>query len=150
MTKKSQIIFMEGKEKALDALFGNDDATFGYLAIGCKNETDSQNGFEDPLVTQNDSTAIGFNEIQQESYHRIKLQKVANGVERDPDSGKVLKKYQAVLDNENITQSQDINQIAVVDNQNTSSTTTIYSATTFQTFNKTNESSITFVIGFRL
>ena len=35
MTKKSQIIFMEGKEKALDALFGNDDATFGYLEKYC-------------------------------------------------------------------------------------------------------------------
>lgn len=149
MTKKSQIIFMKGKEKALDALFGDDDATFGYLAIGYE-KTSGQNGFEDPLATENDSTSTGFTEIQQDSYHRIKLQKIENGTERDPDSGKVLKKYQAVLDNDNITQSQDINQIAVVDNQNIEADTTIYSATTFQTFNKTNESSITFVIGFRI
>ena len=149
MVKKSQIIFMEGKEKALDALFGDENATFGYLAIGFQ-DTSGQNGFEDPLAVQNNSTPNGFMEIQQESYKRIKLEKVTDGVVRDPDSGKVLRKYQAVLENSNITQSQDINQIAVVDNQNIDAETTIYSATTFQTFNKTNESSITFVIGFRI
>ena len=41
----SQLIFMKGKEKALDALFdgSNDKAAFGYLAVGF-NEDATTNG----------------------------------------------------------------------------------------------------------
>lgn len=153
MTKKSQIIFMDGKEIALDSLFNGEDGAFGYLAIGYSSEDD--NGFEDPKENPT-ATNIdpGFKEINITnipSYKRIALQAVSGSAEKDPDTGKVLKKYQAILDTDNISTSQNINQIAVVDSATPNDAdTNIYSATTFPTFNKTSESSITFIIGFRL
>lgn len=144
MTKKSQIIFMNGKEKALKSLFYGENCPFGYLAIGY---AENDNGFEEP----NSDTESGFKEIQKANgYERIPLELYPEEADKDEDTGKVLVKFQATLPTTNITSSQDINQIAIVDNKNISEDTSIYSATTFPTFTKTAESSITFVVGFRL
>lgn len=151
MTKKSQVIFMSGKEKALKALFSNSQGTaiFGYLAIGYG--IDEENGFEDPDAN-NTATESGFKELPETNdYHRIPLSLHSDPVEKDGDTGKVLVKFTATLDENNIKQPQNINQIAVVDNAKIlGADTKIYSATTFPTFQKTQDSSITFVIGFRL
>lgn len=146
MVKKSQIIFMEGKERALKDLFSR---TFGYLAVGYV-EDESDNGFEDPL--ENDEiTKTGFNELgDANNYSRVPLELyTADSVERDTSTGKVLVKFSATLDESNIQDPQSINQIAIVDSSNLSEQN-IYSATTFPKFTKTSNSSITFVIGFRL
>lgn len=141
---------MKGKEKALKSLFSGDSAAFGYLAIGYEREKEN-NGFEDP--DRNDGASeTGFKELEQlNNYHRIPLQlHTDNPVDTDEDTGKVLVKFSATLDSNNLTDAQDINQIAVVDSGTIGADTEIYSATTFPTFTKTKDSSITFVIGFRL
>lgn len=137
--KKSQIIFMNGKEIALKKLFNHDGGAFGYLAVGYS----SQNGF----VDEND-----FKELTEVStYERIPLYLYeSDPVDKDEDTGKVLVKFMATLKSSNIQESQNINQIAVVDSKNIGAETKYYSATTFPTFTKTSQSSITFVIGFRL
>ena len=143
--KKSQIIFMSGKEQALKALFSGPNSAFGYLAIGYASE---DNGFLDPDKT--DVSESGFQELTEvSSYQRIPLT-LSGSTDKDEDTGKVLVKFSATLKETNITSSQNINQIAVVDSANIGADTKIYSATTFPTFTKTEESSITFVIGFRL
>ena len=145
MTKKNQIIFIDGKIKALNTLFS--EKNFGYLAIGY---AESDNGFEDPK-TSDTEIPNGFSELTRSDYERIKLQPSSDEPQIDTDTGKVLVKFEAILSENNIIESQQINQIAVVDNANANSAdTTYYSATTFPSFTKTNETSITFVIGFRL
>ena len=149
--KSSQVIFMDGKEIALKKLFdGKNGGVFGYLAIGYAN---TDNGFIDPKrgSSNEQNTSNGFNEVtESQGYHRIPLELYATDpVDKDKDTGKVLVKFTATLDTENIQQSQPINQIAVVDNATIGADTKIYSASTFQTFVKTGESSITFIIGFR-
>lgn len=147
MAKKGQVIFMDGKERALKALFTGDNSVFGYLAIGYVSE---DNGFEDPDAN-NSASSSGFNELEETNgYHRIALSLHSDPVDKDPDTGKVLVKFTATLDENNLTESQNINQIAVVDSGTIGADTHFYSATTFPTFTKTRESSITFVIGFRL
>lgn len=146
MAKKSQIIFMDGKEIALNSLFTGDNCPFGYLAIGY---TPEDNGFEEP----DGQTANGFNELEETNgYQRIALQPHSETAQKDSSTGKVLVKFTATLDTNNIKKTQAINQIAVVDSQSSigSADTKFYSATTFPTFMKTQDSSITFVIGFRL
>lgn len=147
MAKKSQIIFMDGKEQALRLLFNKDiENSFGYLAVGFA-ETD--NGFEDPRASS-DPIENGFNELNISSYRRVSLEPHTDEPEKDPDTGKVLVKFTATLDETNITEPQSINQIAIVDSAEVGADTNYYSATTFQTFTKTAESSITFVVGFKL
>jgi len=148
MAKKSQIIFMSGKEKALTELFAGDNPIFGYLAIGFAS---TENGFEDPGVN-GEIQETGFYELEQTNgYNRIPLQLHSdNPVTVDEDTGKVLVKFSATLDENNIQNATNINQIAVVDSGTIGADTKIYSATTFPTFEKTQDSSITFVIGFRL
>lgn len=147
MAKKGQIIFMDGKERALKALFTGDNCAFGYLAVGYMAE---DNGFEDP-DGNNDASESGFNELEDtNNYKRIPLTLYSDPVEKDGDTGKVLVKFTATLDENNLTDSQAINQIAVVDSATIGADTHVYSATTFPTFIKTRESAITFVIGFRL
>ena len=148
MAKKGQVIFMDGKEIALKKLFNGNDGAFGYLAIGY---AATDNGFEDPKAS-GQGTESGFQELEDiNGYHRIQLSLYeTDPVDKDPDTGKVLVKFTATLDTENITQSQNINQIAVVDNASIGADTKMYSATTFPTFTKTGDSAITFVIGFRL
>lgn len=142
---KSQIIFSKGKETAMKYLFGTDG--FGYLAIGY----DSNNeGFEDITDTQQTG---GFVEISgDESYQRIPLEYMPEGTTFEQDTEKVLVKFKATLDYENIQNGQNINQIAIVNNSATDSAqvdTDFYAATTFPTFVKNSLTSITFVIGFR-
>lgn len=148
MAKKSQVIFMSGKEKALTELFAGDNPVFGYLAIG---NTSEENGFEDPGLNNN-IIDTGFQELEETNgYTRIQLKlHTDNPVTTDEDTGKVLVKFSATLDENNIQNPQEINQIAVVDSGTIGADTKIYSATTFPTFTKTKDSSITFVIGFRL
>ena len=141
MVKSSQIIFMDGKEEALKKLFdGKNDGVFGYLAIGYYDEND--NGFE---------SVDDFKELEDTNgYHRIELSLSSDPVQKDESTGKVLVKFTGTLDSENIQQSQAINQLAIVDTKSIGANTNYYSASTFKTFTKTSESSITFVIGFRI
>lgn len=148
MVKKSQIIFMDGKEEALNRLFTGDDCPFGYLAVGYVGE---ENGFDDPAA-YTEATPNGFVELEDTNgYKRIQLKPHSEASEKDPTTGKVLVKFTATLDTDNIKQNQSINQIAVVDSKDVKAAETkYYSATTFPTFVKNQDSSITFVIGFRL
>ena len=152
MVKSSQIIFMEGKEIALKKLFnGSDGGIFGYLAVGYDSESDI--GFTDPQIDDSASSTGNFKELDEATleYERIPLSLYeTEPVDKDTSTGKVLVKFKATLDTSNITKSQNINQIAVVDNKTIGADTKIYSATTFPTFTKTNNTAITFVIGFRL
>lgn len=143
---QSQIIFMNGKEEALTNLFTGDKSSFGWLAVGYKSE---QNGFEDPV---DDTTKQnGFQEITATGYQRVQLQKyTAEEPVKDTSTGKVTVKFTATLDTTNIQEAQTINQIAIVDRQQISEETKFYSATTFADFTKTQDSSITFIIGFRI
>lgn len=149
MAKASQIIFTDGKEEALKALFNGDGATFGYLAVGYESEN---NGFEDPSIDEN-ATETGFNELDDSyGYTRVPLTLYdSNSIEKDPSTGKVLAKFSATLTENNITESQDINQIAIVNRADVGhADTKIYSATTFPPFTKNRDSAITFVIAFKL
>lgn len=148
MVKQSQVIFVNGKEKALKNLFGGENCPFGYLAVGY---VESENGFTDE--EGNDEIAeTGFVELEPtNNYQRMELKiDSASPVEKDYQTGKVLVRFTATMDTENVSTPQQINQIAVVDRKDIDVETQIYSATTFETFNKSSESSITFVIGFRL
>lgn len=149
MEKKSQIIFMHGKEKALKSLFSGDNSAFGYLAIGYAKE---DNGFIDPNSPGVAGTEFKeLNEVANYQRIQLKLYNTDGAPTRDVDTGKVLVKFTATLDENNITNSQTINQIAIVDSATANDADTkIYSATTFPDFTKTRDSSITFVIGFRL
>ena len=146
MATKSQVIFMGGKELALKALFT--EPNFCYLAIGYASEG---NGFEDTGSAKLEEIS-GFQELEEiNSYERIKLEvDTSSPVETDPDTGKVLVKFIATLPTSNIEQEQPINQLAIVDSKDINAETNVYSATTFPKFIKTKDSSITFVIGFRL
>ena len=149
MTKQNQLIFMEGKKKALERLFsGGENSVFGYLAVGYSSQ---DNGFEDPDAEES-VESNGFNELEETNgYERIPLQLQPNGVDEDSSTGKVLVRFSATLTEDIIKSSQEINQIAVVDSKDVrASDTKYYSATTFPTFTKSSESAITFVIGFRL
>ena len=134
----SQLIFVKGKEKALDALFdGTNQAAFGYVAIGYAED----NGFVDPGLDENSTqpTESNFQERKDTD----------NPVDIDTETGKVTVRYKAVLETGNID-SQNINQIAIINNGEKTDTDQIYSATSFQTFYKTDQTSLTFVIGFQL
>lgn len=141
--KTNQIIFLKGKEAALKKMFN--ESNFGYLAIGYDPE---DLGFEE--TEDSDITSKGFLELTQgiDGYERIDLEYYSSEV--DPDTQKALVKFKAELKTTNIT-GHRINQMAIVDNKTgTSAETTYFSATTFPTFNKTENSSITFIIGMRL
>ena len=143
MANSNQVIFLKGKEKALQILF--DSNNFGYLAIGYDPD---DLGFEDS--EDGDIISQGFLELDRtiSNYSRIPLDFMSS--EKDPDTGKVLVKFSAELKATNINGNK-INQMAIVDSlDGTNADTTYFSATTFPTFNKTNNSSITFVIGMRL
>lgn len=145
-TKQNQIIFLDGKEIALKSLFSN--KTFGYLAIGYSPTND---GFQNP---ENDVTQNGFVEISQTdddpTYMRIPLVPYGDAV-KDTSNGKVLCKFTADLDIDNIQNNLPINQFAIVNTATAGDVNTkIYAASTFSEFNKDNTIAITFVIGFRL
>ena len=148
MTKQDQIIFINGKEKGLKALFSSDN--FGYLAIG-KATIEDDNGFENPL---NDIDSNGFNEISvvndDSTYQRIPLQVVDDTI-KDTDTGKVTVKFTADLDIDNIVSGIRINQLAIVDSSDsTDPNTVMYAASTFPTFTKSEKIAITFLIEMKI
>lgn len=156
MAKYNQLVFLKGKEKALDALFagGSDEtsstpAIFGYLALGYNNTDD--NGFEDPAdESANVDENGGFQEITDaDGYQRIPLKASPDPVVKDTKSGQIIKKYEAELPASNITNSY-INQFAICDTETITTETIFYSAATFKTFLKTDDTSITFIIGFKI
>lgn len=144
-TKQNQIIFLDGKEIALKALLSE---TFGYLAIGYSEVND---GFQNP---DTDTGPTGFNEISvtkdDPTYERIPLVPYGETV-KDTSNGKVLCKFTADLDIENIQRHIPINQFAIVNTSTPNDVNTkIYAASTFTEFKKDNSIAITFVIGLRL
>lgn len=139
---KSQIIFMDGKERALKSLFTTESFNFSYLAVGYSGEN---NGFQEP---ESESSSNGFNELQNSDYYRVPLS-LYGTPEKDPDTGKVLVRFAATLNEDNIKIAQSINQIAIVDSA-TIDNTHYYAAATFADFTKSEKSSITFIVGFRL
>ena len=144
MTKTDQIVFMKGKEAGLKKLFSSEN--FGYLAIG-KSAVEGDNGFENPLTDQDSN---GFNEIStindDSTYSRIPLVPMDDTIE-DRESGKVRVKFTADLDIDNIVESLNINQLAIVDSSDSSNPNTIiYAASTFPTFTKNEKIAITFLI----
>lgn len=157
MVKNSQIIFAKGKAQALDSLFIGDNPPFGYLAIGYSNA--STNGFEDPINDENLITEEeygGFNEIEPVTYkyNRIKLESAEDAnfqnINYNSTTGKVTRTYQATLESGNIENTY-INQIAIVDTSEAGDNkTNFYSATTFSSFYKDSQSSITFKISFTI
>lgn len=157
MTKTAQKIFAKGKAIALDSLFLGDNAAFGYLAVGYSDE--QNNGFEDPIENASlikDDNYAGFKELNPTTfgYKREPLTLVDSSdysnIVYDQSTGKVTRTYQATFPQTNINGTQ-INQIAVVNNGNAQEgETDIYSATTFNSFYKNEQSSITFRISFTL
>ena len=143
MAKNIQVIFMKGKEAALKSLFEN---KFKYLAIGYD---PLEEGLEDAYDI--DIVTAGFQELSpSDGYERIPLSVLPSDTTPDDENKKVLIKLSATLPSEKIS-NHKINQMAIVDNQEINPADTNYfSATTFPTFNKTENSSITFVIGVRL
>lgn len=142
MVKSSQVVFSAGKEVALKALFGS--SNFGYLALGYEPEQD-ENGFEDGA----DKTDVqkGFKELTEaDGYERIDLSYFETSI--DPDTQDVIVRFKGTLSAQNV-QGHIINQMAVYDSKEIG-TGNMYSATTFPGFNKTELSSITFVVGFRM
>lgn len=157
--KYNQLVFLKGKEKALDALFlGKSDGAvsippaFGYLALGY-NETTTDNGFEDPDADPNASSTVdkygGFQEItDDENYSRVQLTS-GGDVVYDTENNQVIKKYEAEILASNTQHA--INQFAICDNgDKNNEDTVIYSAASFNTFQKTSDTSITFIIGFKI
>lgn len=143
--KQDQLIFLEGKELALKSLFTE---TFGYLAIGYSEAGD---GFQNPETDTGDK---GFYELSQTSddptYLRIPLVPYGEPV-KDRSNGKVLYKFTADLDIDNIQRHIKINQFAIVNSATVGDVKTkIYAASTFTEFEKDDTIAITFVIGFRL
>lgn len=139
MTKKSQMFFTTGKKEVLKKIFTGDNCAFGYVALGF---AESNNGFEQES---------DFKEIDSVDYYRIPLSiDSSSQVEVDSDSGKVLMKFSATLGIDNIIEEKQINQLAVVDSSTISAETKFFCATTFSTFTKTSDSSITFILGFRI
>ena len=157
MAKKSQLIFAKGKAQALDSLFIGDNPPFGYLAIGYTDS--STNGFEDPIdneTLETDEEYGGFKEIEPITYKysRIKLTSADDAnfqnIDYNSATGKVTRTYQATLDSSNIENTY-INQIAVVNTSEArDNKTNYYSATTFSSFYKDSQSSITFKISFTI
>lgn len=137
-TKKSNIIFMEGKEKVLQKLFSSSE--FGYLAVGYNQSTDDTNGF----INEDQN---GFHEITEDStYQRVKLdfQSIIN---TDHDNGTVTAKFTAELDLDNIINNIPINQIAIVDSDDkNNASTTFFAASTTEEFIKSNRLALVYVI----
>lgn len=144
-TKQDQIIFLDGKEIALKKLLSD---TFGFLAIGYSETND---GFENP---ETDTANTGFREISttndDPTYMRIPLAPYGATV-KDKSNGKVLCKFTADLDIDNIQRNIPINQFAIVNTATPNDVNTkIYAASTFTEFKKDDSIAITFVIGLRL
>lgn len=139
---QNQIIFMEGKELSLKQLFTGETPIFGYLAIG-------YDPYKAGFINPDETTENGFKEIDSDStYARIPLNLF--DIEKDKDTGKVLCKFTADLDVDNIQNEQTINQFAIVDSSEERDVNTIYyAASMFEDIIKNDKLAITFVVGFR-
>ncbi len=158
MAKYNQLVFLDGKEKALDALFvggvggSSNPAVFGYLAIGYNEDI---TGFEDPandeVEEDSPSNYGGFKEIKGAKGYteRIPLSPSSIPPTKDIETGQIIKKYEAELP-ANVITNQLINQFAICDNKDIDGPTQFYSAATFNQFLKTDSTSITFIIGFKI
>lgn len=150
MAKSNQLTFLKGKESALKTLFkayeSSDITSFGYLAIGYDVEN---TGFEDKVDGTNEEK--GFKEInsnQDPTYERIALTFLDSSI--DPDTSKARARFTATLPPESIV-GHTINQFAVVNtSQANDPDTIIYSASNFPPFSKTNTSSLTFLVTFKM
>lgn len=143
-TRKNNIIFMEGKEKALQKFFSS--SNFGYLAVGYNSSNDT-NGFINPS-SEEDSTDNGFNEISGESstYTRVPLH-FESIIDKDYDNGKITAKLTAELGLDNIVETIPINQIAIVDTDEVGSgSTTFFAAAVTEEFQKNEQLALVFVI----
>lgn len=143
--RRDQIVFLDGKEIGIRTLFNENN--FGYLAVGY---AEPQEGFINPVTDTDDN---GFHEISQTTddatYMRIPLTPYGDAI-KDFDNGKVLCKFAADLDIDNIQRNTPINQYAIVNSATVGDVNTkIYAASTFPTFQKNNKIAITFVVGFR-
>lgn len=145
-TKKNNIIFMAGKEKALEKIFNS--SNFGYLAVGYYENASDTNGFINP---DSDDNALdnGFYEISQAqstTYSRVPLS-FHSIVDKDVDNGKITAKFTAELDLDNIIEDIPINQIAIVDNgARDDASTTFFAASVTEEFTKNEKLALVFVI----
>ena len=108
----NQVVLMDGKEKAILTLFNQQN--FGYLAIGSKGATESNELFE-PTTVGGD---WGFTEVQSlddSTYLRISLTPTGKK-SRDTNTGKVTIEFQADLEFDNIQIPRIINQFGICDN----------------------------------
>lgn len=145
-TKQDNIIFIEGKEKGLKALFSS--ANFGYLALGHNVETETTNGFVN--VESGSNTSNGFYEISvndDSTYQRVPLVVNQDSI-KNYDNGEVTVKFTAEFDIDNIVSGININQLAIVNSQtpNDPSTTFYAAAVCNDGFNKSDQLALVFVI----
>ena len=148
-TKQDNIIFINGKEKGLQALFSQEH--FGYLALGY-NQSGDTNGFVNVEDGQ-EAPANGFYEISKKedsTYERVPLYLVqdSNAIIRNYDNGEVTVKFMAEFDIDNIVSGATINQLAIVDSADVSNaSTTFYAAATCDDqFNKSEQLAIVFIL----
>ena len=147
-TKKSNIIFMSGKEKIIQKIFSSDstNAGFGYLAVGYNSSAD--NGFinEDPSESGSSNGFIEISRNDSSTYQRVPVS-YHSILNRDSDNGKITAKFTAELDIDNIIEDIPINQIAIVDNSEANSaSTTYFAASVTETFTKNEKLALVFVI----
>lgn len=148
-TKQDNIIFINGKQKGLQALFSQEH--FGYLALGYNRSNDT-NGFINVKDGQ-EAPANGFYEISKDedsTYERVPLHLVqgTNAIIPNYDNGEVTVKFMAEFDIDNIVNGITINQLAIVDSADaTDVSTTFYAAATCDDhFNKSEQLAIVFII----
>lgn len=145
-TKKNNIIFMAGKEKALEKIFNS--SNFGYLAVGYYANASDTNGFINP-DSEEGALDNGFYEIsrtQSTTYERVPLS-FHSIVDKDIDNGKITAKFTAELDLDNIIEDIPINQIAIVDNASAEdASTTFFAASVTEEFYKNEKLALVFVI----
>lgn len=144
-TKRNNIIFMAGKEKALQKFF--DSNNFGYLAVGYNSSTDT-NGFINPDSEQS-VFENGFMEIsrgESSTYTRVPLH-FESIIDKDDDNGKITAKLTAELGLDNIVEDLPINQIAIVDTDSVGdASTTFFAAAVTEEFYKNEQLALVFVI----
>ena len=145
-TKQDNIIFIDGKEKGLKALFSQEN--FGYLAVGY-NKSNDTNGFVN-VEDSDEANQNGFYELSQEedsTYNRVPLHIQENSI-KNYNNGEVTVKFLAEFDIDNIVSGATINQLAIVDSAEAGDpSTTFYAAATCDDeFNKSEQLAIVFVI----
>ncbi len=145
-TKQDNIIFINGKEKGLRALFSQDN--FGYLALGY-NQSGDTNGFVN-VIDGTEAQNNGFYEISKEqdsTYERVPLYVQEQSIKNE-NNGEVTIKLLGEFDIDNIISGAPINQLAIVDSADSEDTTTTFyaAATCDSEFTKSEQLAIVFVI----